>query len=177
MLSLLRPRTVALAGLAAGALSFGFAYRFALRYRARAGLPVRSPVEAAPADFGLAFETVSVPAGTVSLAGWWIPAEGSGKGSGKGGKGAGEPRPAVVILHGWESNRGRSLAHVRYLHAAGFHCLAIDARGHGDNPPGGAADQRARIRRGRRRGRSLAGGPAGRLGRGPASATRWAAPG
>jgi alpha-beta hydrolase superfamily lysophospholipase len=132
MLSLLRPRTVGLAGLAAGALSFGFAYRFALRYRARAGLPVRSPVEAGPADFGLAFETVAVPAGTLSLAGWWIPAEGSGKASGKG---AAEPRPAVVVLHGWESNRGRSLAHVRYLHAAGFHCLAIDARGHGDNPP------------------------------------------
>lgn len=27
------------------------------------------------------------------------------------------------------------MAHVRYLHAAGFHCLVIDARGHGDNPP------------------------------------------
>ncbi len=45
------------------------------------------------------------------------------------------PRPAVAIVHGWESNRGRSLAHARYLHAAGFHCLVIDVRGHGDNPP------------------------------------------
>ena len=78
-----------------------------------------------------------------------------------------EPRPGIVIVHGWESNRGRSLAHVRYLHAAGFHCLAIDVRGHGDNPPEElpisvpefAADAAAAA--------ALAGGPAGRLGRGP----------
>jgi alpha-beta hydrolase superfamily lysophospholipase len=128
MLSILRPRALALAGLAAGAASFGFAYRFALRYRAKAGLPVRSAVEGSPGDFGLPFEVVSIPAGPVDLAAWWIPAEGSGRH-------AGGPRPAVVIVHGWESNKGRSLAHARYLHAAGFHCLAIDARGHGDNPP------------------------------------------
>ncbi len=128
MLSILRPRTVALAGLATGVASFGLAYRFALRYRGKAGLPVRSAVEASPADFGLAFETVTVPEGPVGLAAWWMPAEGSGKRTGA-------ARPAVAILHGWESNRGRSLAHARYLHAAGFHCLSIDARGHGDNPP------------------------------------------
>jgi uncharacterized protein (TIGR03382 family) len=131
MLSLLRPRNFAFAGLAAGALSFGFAYRFALRYRSRAGLPVRSPVEGAPADFGLVSELVSLPGppgGPETLAAWWIPAAGASKRAVK-------PHPAVVILHGWESNRGRSLAHVRYLHASGFHCLAIDARGHGDNPP------------------------------------------
>jgi alpha-beta hydrolase superfamily lysophospholipase len=128
MLSLLRPRTLAFAGLATGAASFGLAYRFALRYRAKAGLPVRSPVEASPADFGLPFETVTVPAGPAGLVAWWMPAEGSGKRPGP-------KRPAVVIVHGWESNRGRSLAHARYLHAAGFHCLSIDVRGHGDNPP------------------------------------------
>jgi dipeptidyl aminopeptidase/acylaminoacyl peptidase len=27
------------------------------------------------------------------------------------------------------------MAHIRYLHAAGFHCLVIDVRGHGDNAP------------------------------------------
>jgi len=27
------------------------------------------------------------------------------------------------------------MAHARYLNAAGFHCLVIDVRGHGDNPP------------------------------------------
>jgi alpha-beta hydrolase superfamily lysophospholipase len=39
-----------------------------------------------------------------------------------------------VVVHGWESNRGRTFAHVRYLHAAGFHCLVFDVRGHGDSP-------------------------------------------
>ncbi len=128
MPSLLRPRNVVLAGLAAGAVSFGLAYRFALRYRARAGLPVRSPVEGSPADFGLKFENVAVPSPAGPLAAWWIPAE-PREGH------ADEKRPAVAILHGWESNRGRSLAHARYLHESGFHCLSLDARGHGDNPP------------------------------------------
>ncbi len=39
-----------------------------------------------------------------------------------------------MVVHGWESNRGRTFAHVRYLHAAGFHCLVFDVRGHGDSP-------------------------------------------
>jgi alpha-beta hydrolase superfamily lysophospholipase len=47
---------------------------------------------------------------------------------------AAQPRPAIVVVHGWESNKGRTFAHVRYLHAAGFHCLVFDARGHGDSP-------------------------------------------
>jgi pimeloyl-ACP methyl ester carboxylesterase len=124
--SLLRPRRLALAALATGVVSFGLAYRFALQYRARVGLPHRSPVEGTPGDFGLEFENVHVPCGDVSLTAWWIPAD---RGRGK------DARPAVAIVHGWESNRGRSLAHARYLHAAGFHVLAIDAIGHGDNPP------------------------------------------
>ncbi|HEX7612892.1 MAG TPA: alpha/beta fold hydrolase, partial [Candidatus Limnocylindrales bacterium] len=45
-----------------------------------------------------------------------------------------ERRPAIVVVHGWESNRGRTFAHARYLHAAGFHCLVFDVRGHGDSP-------------------------------------------
>jgi alpha-beta hydrolase superfamily lysophospholipase len=130
----------------AGAVtSFAAAYRFALQYRERAGLPHRHPVEDSPADFGLDFETVEIPGEGYSLAGWFVPAE-----IGADAKGAApaagaeprpaeprptEPRPAVAILHGWESNRGRTFAHVRYLHAAGFHCLVFDARGHGDNPP------------------------------------------
>jgi pimeloyl-ACP methyl ester carboxylesterase len=125
--SLLRPRRLAFAALATATVSFGLAYRFALKYRARVGLPQRSAVEGSPADFGLEFETIQVPCGDASLTAWWIPA---GRGRGKD-----APKPAVAIVHGWESNRGRSLAHARYLHAAGFHCLAIDVLGHGDNPP------------------------------------------
>lgn len=111
--------------LAIGALTgFAAAYRFALKYRERVGLPQRRSVEGSPADFGLDFETVEIPAGDHTLGGWFVPADSSA-----------EPRPGVVVVHGWESNRGRTFAHVRYLHAAGFHCLVFDVRGHGDNPP------------------------------------------
>jgi dienelactone hydrolase len=140
--SMLRPRRLAVAALVTTTVSFGLAYRFALRYRARVGLPHRSPVESDPAEFGLVFETVRIPSGDASLAAWWIPAAPAGSGSdvptssaaGGSAGGGSTARPAVAIVHGWESNRGRSLAHARYLHSAGFHCLAIDVLGHGDNP-------------------------------------------
>jgi len=153
-------RVALIAGAAAG---FAAAYRFALRYRERVGLPHPSPVEGSPADFGLEFETVSIPAGDHALAAWFVPAEATGpaprrrrtkaasaagseavagaeagaraEAAARTAAGTAEPRPAVAILHGWESNRGRTFAHARYLHAAGFHCLVFDARGHGDNPP------------------------------------------
>jgi pimeloyl-ACP methyl ester carboxylesterase len=122
----------------AGVLAFAAAYRFALRYRARAGFPSRSPVEGSPADFGLTFERVEIPSGNLALAGWFVPAEGSGSAEGSSAADsagqAAQQRPGVVVVHGWESNRGRTFAHVRYLHAAGFHCLVIDVRGHGDSP-------------------------------------------
>jgi pimeloyl-ACP methyl ester carboxylesterase len=133
--------------LAAGAVTgFAAAYRFAIRYRERVGIPHQSPVELSPADFGLEFETVQIPAGDHTLASWFVPAEVESAAPAKGrraktvkpegaaaAESAAEPRPAIAILHGWESNRGRTFAHVRYLHAAGFHCLVFDARGHGDN--------------------------------------------
>jgi pimeloyl-ACP methyl ester carboxylesterase len=122
--------------LAVGAVGgFAAAYRFALRYRERVGLPHRSPVEQSPADFGLVFEDVRIPGGDGPLAGWFVPAE-PGRPKSRGKAGATSSRgPAIVVVHGWESNRGRTFAHVRYLHAAGFHCLVFDVRGHGDNPP------------------------------------------
>jgi pimeloyl-ACP methyl ester carboxylesterase len=123
------PKRLALAVAVAGAVSFGLAYRFALKYREKVGLPHRSPVEGSPADFGLAFEAVEIPSEDARLAAWFVPAGGSG------GRGPVKSSPAVAIVHGWESNRGRSMAHIRYLHAAGFHCLVVDVRGHGDNPP------------------------------------------
>ena len=116
----------------------GAAYRFALRYRERVGLPHRSPVEASPRDFGLDFEDVQIPAGDYSLAGWFVPAAVTGPGApGAVASSAGAsptPRPGIVVVHGWESNRGRTFAHVRYLNAAGFNCLVFDVRGHGDSP-------------------------------------------
>ena len=117
----------------------GAAYRFALRYRERVGLPQRSPVESSPREFGLDFEEVSIPAGDYSLAGWFVPAGTETPVARRGRAGRAtetrpDPRPGIVIVHGWESYRGRTFAHVRYLHAAGFHCLVFDVRGHGDSP-------------------------------------------
>jgi dipeptidyl aminopeptidase/acylaminoacyl peptidase len=70
----------------------------------------------------LAFEDVSVPSAGSELPAWWIPA------------GAGKPGPAVLLIHGWESARDRTLPNVPVLHSAGFHVLTVEVRGHGVNP-------------------------------------------
>ena len=113
------------AGIAAAiaAAPLGLAYRFALAYRARAGYPRQHPPTLSPADLGLPFETVSVRSGMLELPAWFIPARG------------GAPGPGVALVHGWESARDRTLPNAVFLHAAGFHCLTIDVRGHGANPP------------------------------------------
>ena len=108
-----------IAALAAAPLAL--AYRFALAYRVRAGYPIPRPPQFSPLDFGLPFEEVDVPAGSLTLPGWFIPAEG------------GVPGPGVALVHGWESARDRMLPMIAFLHAAGFHCLAVDVRGHGGN--------------------------------------------
>ena len=99
------------------------AYRFALEYRRRAGFPARRPLLETPAAHGMAFEDVTVPSDAGPLPGWFVPAPG------------GRAAPAVVLVHGWESNRARMLPHAAFLHAAGFATLMFDVRGHGDNPP------------------------------------------
>jgi alpha-beta hydrolase superfamily lysophospholipase len=112
------------AGVAAAiaAAQVGLAYRFALAYRARAGYPRRFPPTVSPTDVGLPFETISVRSADVQLPAWFIPAR------------SGEAGPGVVLIHGWESARDRTLPLALFLHAAGFHCLTIDIRGHGANP-------------------------------------------
>jgi len=125
----------------AGVAAYGAAYQFALRYRERVGLPHRSPVEVTPAEFGLDYENVEIPSGELRLSGWFVPATEAGGKHAVVRAAAGAPaiapagRPGIVVVHGWESNRGRTFAHVRYLHAAGFHCLVFDVRGHGDSSP------------------------------------------
>ncbi len=112
------------AGLAAAiaAAPLGLAYRFALAYRARAGYPRQYPPQITPADLGLPFEATTVRSGELDLPAWFIPAR------------EGQPGPGVALVHGWESARDRTLPNVLFLHAAGFHCLTIDVRGHGANP-------------------------------------------
>jgi alpha-beta hydrolase superfamily lysophospholipase len=105
------------------AAQVGLAYRFALAYRARAGYPRRNPPEITPAALGLPYESITVPSGDIELPGWFIPARGGAAG------------PGVALIHGWESARDRTLPMAVFLHAAGFHCLTVDVRAHGANPP------------------------------------------
>ncbi len=114
-------RAGALAAIAAAPIAL--AYRFAIVYRGRAGAPRRPPSIITPADPGLPFEELTVPApGTAGLPAWFLPARG------------GAPGPGVVLVHGWESARDRTLPMAQFLTAAGFHCLTVDVRGHGANP-------------------------------------------
>lgn len=120
------PRKARWAG-AAAALAVGpiaLAWRFAHVYRARAGVPRPVAPSSDPSDFGLPFQTRSVrtPDG-LDLAAWWIPAANR------------IVAPAVVLVHGWESARHRTLPNALFLHALGYHVLTIDIRGHGLNEP------------------------------------------
>jgi pimeloyl-ACP methyl ester carboxylesterase len=117
--------TIRRAGIAAAvaAAPLGLAYRFALAYRVRAGYPRRNPPRMTPSDLGLPFESMVIESGGVPLPAWFIPSRG------------GAPGPGVVLVHGWESARDRTLPMAVFLHAAGFHCLTFDVRGHGTNPP------------------------------------------
>ena len=108
---------------ALAALPFAAAYRFALVYRVRAGYPRRHPPAWTPESVGLAYERIDVPTeGGLVLPGWFMPA-------------GPDPAPGVVLVHGWESARDRTLPHAQVLHAAGLHVLTLDVRGHGANGP------------------------------------------
>jgi pimeloyl-ACP methyl ester carboxylesterase len=106
---------------AAAATPVALAYRFALVYRVRAGQPRRRPPRFTPADFGLPYEDLEVRGESGPLPAWFVPAN------------EGRPGPGVVLVHGWESARDRTIPHIRFLNAAGFHCLTFDVRGHGAN--------------------------------------------
>ncbi|MGH2511967.1 MAG: alpha/beta hydrolase family protein [Candidatus Limnocylindrales bacterium] len=104
------------------AVPLALAYRFSQVYRARAGFPHRRPPVFSPADFGMPFEATTVRSAGGDLPAWFIPANGGAVG------------PGVALVHGWDSARDRMLGNVQFLHAAGFHCLTFDVRGHGANP-------------------------------------------
>jgi alpha-beta hydrolase superfamily lysophospholipase len=136
-----RSLLIAIAVLAAAAALAALAARFAALYRERAGFPTRAPVTGDPGDAGLAWEPVAVHSGGRDLPGWWVPATGAAGAPGGAAAApaparppAQEVRPGVVLVHGWGSNRARMVPLAAFLHAAGFHTLAFDVRGHGDNP-------------------------------------------
>jgi dipeptidyl aminopeptidase/acylaminoacyl peptidase len=103
-------------------------WRFAQAYRARAGYPHRHAPTDDPSTLGLPFQDVRVPSAGVELPGWFIPAR-------RDETGAPAPGPAVLLIHGWESARDRTLPNAQILNALGIHVLTIDVRGHGMNPP------------------------------------------
>lgn len=115
---------IRLAGIATAAVAapIAAALRFAYVYRRRAGHPRPQAPTSDPSDFGLGFEDRSVPTSDgLVLPAWWIPAAGR------------ERAPAIVLVHGWESARHRTLPNAQFLHALGYHVLTLDVRGHGAN--------------------------------------------
>ena len=72
---------------------------------------------------GLAYEEIEIPSSDgLRLPGWYLPAGPA-------------QRPGVVLVHGWESARDRTIPHAQILHEAGFHVLTFDVRGNGANGP------------------------------------------
>lgn len=75
--------------------------------------------EQTPADLGLVYRDVTVPASDgTDLAGWYLPTR----------NGA-----AVVLMHGAGSTRSGVLEHAAVLAEHGFGVLLFDARGHGES--------------------------------------------
>ncbi len=124
-------------------LGFGFGIILAIAaYFARTMVaPARQFLWATPADVGLDYEDVQFPAvDGVRLSGWFIPAMTT----------LSEPRPTIVILHGWTWNRlgyagddlmanvvgGSSVDFLRLAHALhqdNYHVLTFDMRNHGQS--------------------------------------------
>ncbi len=83
--------------------------------------PFNHPVGAVSADFGWPAETVQFPASDdgVMLAGWFVPCP--------------DAIEAVVLLHGYKSDRRMMLARAKWFRSLGYAVLLYDARGHGES--------------------------------------------
>ncbi len=73
---------------------------------------------------GLEAEDVTISAPGGRLHAWFIPAPAAG------------PQPVALVLHGWSASASSMLPVASPLHAAGFHVLLLDARGHGRSDGG-----------------------------------------
>lgn len=81
--------------------------------------PQRQVIFQTPADFGMAYEDVTVTTSDgVQLAGWYIPSKN---------------QAAVLMLHGSNSSRMQPLNHAAVLSMAGYGVLLLDMRGHGQS--------------------------------------------
>ncbi len=107
---------LAVVAVALGVTYLGAAYAASLWLtRAARGGPARTP-----ADFGLTWEPFACfAADGVRLAGWVVaPAA---------------PVGTVALFHGVHAGREQTLGHVRFLAPAGYRCVAIDHRAHGES--------------------------------------------
>jgi uncharacterized protein len=92
------------------ALAEGISYRLTSR-----GAPNE---RRSPAEYGLTFEEIRLPARDgLMLGGWWIPAEGSAR--------------TVVFLHGQGGSMDPDVQYAPAIHAAGFNVMMFDFRAHG----------------------------------------------
>jgi uncharacterized protein len=81
----------------------------------------RAGLELGPWDFGLDAEDVTIAGPNQrALKGWFITCPGDDR-----------PRPAVLVIHGWNGAASLMLPVASLVHAAGAHALFLDARGHG----------------------------------------------
>jgi hypothetical protein len=81
--------------------------------------PARVALAGSPANFGLAYEDVAMPAADgVILRGWYVPSR----------NGA-----AIIAVHGSDGNRLQLLWHAQALAEGGYRVLLFDLRAHGDS--------------------------------------------
>lgn len=82
--------------------------------------PQHRTLRRAPGDYLATYENVRFPARDgVSLAGWFVPCP--------------HAKRAVVLLHGYGSERTQTLARARFFRTLGYAVLLYDARGHGES--------------------------------------------
>jgi pimeloyl-ACP methyl ester carboxylesterase len=81
----------------------------------------RVGLELRPSDFGLDAEDVTITGPNHrALRGWFVACLGDDR-----------PRPAVLVIHGWNSAASLMLPIASLVHAAGAHAFFLDARCHG----------------------------------------------
>ena len=84
--------------------------------------PKRRTHARTPAEYSLAFSSVTFPSGDgIKLAGWYVPAARS------------HPRGVIILCHGIDADRQAMLGNARMLHHADFVTLLIDFRARGES--------------------------------------------
>ena len=80
----------------------------------------RFSLSAAPADFGLKYESIEfLSSDGLKLRGWFIPAL--------------QARGTIILCHGYGTNRSDLLGFVPFLHKAGYNTFLFDFRAHGES--------------------------------------------